>query len=521
MTKEYRFRKEDAQSSRRALDRTYGWLKREVAKEQSTPQLRQRIGGTEVAPASGEYLDNIDPATSEVLCKVPRGSKADVDAAVAAASKAQKAWAATPLAKRCAILAKAADIIERDAERLVKLESGDTGKPVKLASSLDIPRAARNFRFYSEYLLTRKEPEFEDGAWIHKTMRNPVGVIGLVTPWNLPLYLLTWKVAPALGLGNAVVAKPSEMTPRTADALADILDEAGLPAGLYNVVHGLGPEAGEPLVSHPHIDAVSFTGGTATGKRVALAAAGKKLSLELGGKNPAVVFADCDLDAAVAGTVRGGFTNGGQICLCTSRILVEESIFPEFQKKFVAAVKNLKVGDPRDATTDVGPLVSQAHREKVEGYLALARKEGKILCGGERPKLHGGFAKGSFLTPAVVVDVRQDSRCVQEEVFGPVVTLQPFSSEDEALALANDVPYGLSSSVWTKDLTKASRVAARIESGLVWINSWLVRDLRVPFGGVKASGIGREGGEWSVDFYSEAKSVTFPAPPAKPAPRKR
>lgn len=497
--------------AKRDRERAAAFLHKNLAPDgTSIPRLAQRIGGASLRPASNLYLDNVNPATGDVLCKVPRGNAEDVDAAVLSATKAQPAWAALSLAQRCTILDRVADLIEADIPRLARLESEDTGKPIKLSSSLDIPRAARNFRFYAKFLRERKEPEFRSDGFVHTTMRSPVGVVALVTPWNLPLYLLTWKVAPALGLGNAVVAKPSELTPRTADALADILREAGVPDGVYNVVQGYGPEAGEPLIRHPAVRAVSFTGGTSTGARVAQAAAAgtspKKLSLELGGKNPALVFADCDLDAAVAGAVRGGYTNGGQICLCTSRVLVEAAIAPEFTRRLQERVQALKVGDPLDPTTDVGSLSSAAHREKVEGYLALARSEATILCGGERVPERSG----AFLTPAILTNVHQDSRLVQEEIFGPVVTLQTFTGEDEAIRLANGVRYGLTSTVWTQDAVKAQRVAARLETGMVWINCWLVRDLATAFGGVKDSGVGREGGEWSVDFYSEARNVTRP-----------
>ncbi|MEK6984846.1 MAG: aldehyde dehydrogenase [Candidatus Thermoplasmatota archaeon] len=501
----------DREVAQRDLARAYGHAKRDVQAE-SVPRLSQRIGGRKMAPASGAYLDNVDPARNVVLCKVPRGNAEDVDAAVVAATKAQPSWASLELAERCRILRRTAELIERDLDRLARMESEDTGKPIRLARTLDIPRAARNFRFYADFLEQRTEPEFHSDGWVHSTSRTPVGVVGLVTPWNLPLYLLTWKVAPALGLGNAVVAKPSELTPRTADALADLLAEAGLPDGLYNVVQGLGPEAGDPLIRNPDVRAVSFTGGTATGAKVAQAAASgppKKLSLELGGKNPAVVFADCDLDAAVAGVVRGGFTNGGQVCLCTSRVLVEQSLLAKFLSKLEAAVKALKVGDPRDEATDIGPLNSLAHRTKVEGYLDLARKEAKVFCGGDRPTIAGELADGAFLTPALVTGVVQESRLIQEEIFGPVVTVQSFRDEAEAIALANGVRYGLTATVWTKDATKARRVAERLETGMVWVNCWLVRDLATAFGGSKESGVGREGGEWSVDFYSEAKNITM------------
>lgn len=479
------------------------------AKSDGPEVLAHRIGGRKAPPHNALFLDKTDPARNKVLCQVPRGSKPDVDAAVAAAKAAQPGWAATPLAKRCAILRHAAQLIERDMDRLVRMESEDTGKPVKLAGSLDIPRAARNFRFFADFLEARKEPEQPaTPGFRNETHRVPVGVVGLVTPWNLPLYLLTWKVAPALGLGNAVVAKPSELTPRTADALADILREAGVPDGVYNVVHGLGPEAGEPLVAHPDVRAVSFTGGTATGAKVAAAAGPKKLSLELGGKNASLVFADCDLEDTVKGVARAAFTNQGQICLCGSRILVERSLFPEFTRRLAEHVAGLKVGDPQDPSTDLGSLISQQHRAKVETYLEVARDEGaRFHVGGGRPDLPGSLANGAYLQPAVLSGLGQDSPLVQEEVFGPVVTVQPFASEEDAVRLANDVRYGLAATVWSKDSKKAQRVAERLDTGMVWVNCWLVRDLSVPFGGVKDSGFGREGGEWSVDFYSEARNI--------------
>ena len=479
-------------------------------------KLGNHIGGQVHFSKTGQgvILDR-NPATGEIIATMPRSGKTDVDAAVAAARRAQPAWGATPLRERCAILAKAADLIESRLMDLARLESMDTGKAIRLSSTLDIPRAVSNFRFFSEFAAEEATERHAMEGHDNYTVRSPVGVVGLITPWNLPLYLLSWKVAPALAMGNAVVAKPSELTPLSADSLGHILKEAGLPDGVFNVVHGYGGEAGQALVEHPEVRAISFTGGTASGRKVAAAAAPhlKKLSLELGGKNPTIVFADCDLEATVEGVARSAFLNTGQICLCGSRILVEGGIEAEFTKRLVARAKAMKVGDPLDPTTEQGSLVSPEHRAKVESYLQIAKEEGgRILCGGRRPELTGKEAGGAFLEPTVIVGLGQTSRCVQEEIFGPVITVQPFADEAEAVALANGVKYGLAASVWSRDLVKAQRVAEALESGMVWVNCWLVRDLRVPFGGMKESGVGREGGRHSLDFFSEPRNICVKRP---------
>lgn len=471
--------------------------------ETVTAEAANLIGGRFLAAADGRSLENVNPATGEVIGQVPRSGLQDVAAAVAAAKAAQPGWAALGMDARCAVLDRIADALERESEALAVMETRDTGKPITTSRTVDIPRAVRNFRFFADFARTHRDEEhpMEDGY--NRTLRKPVGVVGLITPWNLPLYLLSWKVAPALAMGNAVVAKPSELTPSTATALGRIAREAGLPDGVLNIVHGLGPEAGQAVLEHPDVGAISFTGGTATGRHVTATAAPlfKKLSLELGGKNATVVFGDCDLEAAVAGAVRAGFTNTGQVCLCGSRVLVEEGLYPAFVERLREVVAAMKVGDPMDPETRLGALVSEAHRDKVASYIGLARREGTVT-GGER--LPG---PGAFLVPAVVTGVAQTSRCVQEEIFGPVVTVQPFSDEAEAVRLANDVPYGLSASVWTPDAERAQRVAEALDVGMVWINDWLVRDLRVPFGGVKQSGVGREGGKWSLEFFSEAVNI--------------
>jgi aminomuconate-semialdehyde/2-hydroxymuconate-6-semialdehyde dehydrogenase len=464
------------------------------------------IGGRFVEAASGRWLDDYEPATGQPLTKVARGDAADVERAVEAAGKST--WHEIPVAERAEVLERIADEIEARLEDFASLESMDTGKPLSLARGVDIPRAIHNFRFFAGLARHHQDGSAEMADAINYTVRHPVGTVALITPWNLPIYLLSWKVAPALAMGNAIVAKPSELTPLTADALASVIDAVGLPAGAFNLLHGLGPEVGAPLTAHDAVGAISFTGGTATGERVAAAAGFKKLSLELGGKNATVVFDDADLDEAVAGSIRAGFSNQGEICLCGSRLLVQRGIYEDFRRRFVDATSRLLVGDPADPGTRVGALISAAHREKVEGYLKLAAEEGgAILCGGSHPELAEEFQGGWFLDPAVIDGLAIDSRCATEEIFGPVVTLHPFETEDDAVRMANATRYGLSASVWTQDLGRAHRFSRRLRCGMVWVNTWLHRDLRVPFGGVKQSGVGREGGKWSLEFFSEAQNV--------------
>lgn len=474
--------------------------------------VKNFIGGRFV-PARGEgWIDDLEPATGEVIARVADSDARDVDDAVEAARAAFPAWSGMAVEERSKMLLDLAGLVESHFDELVDLESEDSGKPVSLARSLDIPRAILNLRFFATAVLhASTEAHVNDGRAINYTLRRPVGVAGLISPWNLPLYLLTWKIAPAIATGNTVVAKPSELTPLTANRLAELVVESSMPAGVVNIVHGIGARVGEPIVGHPDVPLVSFTGGTATGARVASVAAPmfKKLSLELGGKNPTVVFADANLDEAVAGSVRAAFANQGEICLCGSRIFVERSIHDAFVERFVEEARKLRVGDPADPETTVGALISKAHRAKVESYVELARKEGgEVRCGGVRPsnlpeRVRGGF----FLEPAVVSGLGIDCRVLQDEIFGPVVTITPFDGEAEAVAFANATRYGLSSSVWTTNLDRAHRVAAAIDSGTVWINTWLMRDLRVPFGGMKQSGVGREGGRDSLEFFTEAKNV--------------
>ena len=469
-------------------------------------RLANFVGGELVAPAGGKYFDDIEPGTGGIIAEVPDSDERDVDAAVQAAARAFPSWSATAAPERSRLLLRVADLIERDLEQLAVFEARDSGKPVSLARKLDIPRAVANFRFFATAILHQaSEAHVTDNAALNYTLRQPLGVAGLISPWNLPLYLLSWKIAPAIASGNTVVAKPSELTPITAKLLSDIAAEAGVPPGVINIVHGYGPKAGQAITAHPAIRAISFTGGTTTGAKVAATAAPmfKKLSLELGGKNPNVIFADADLKEAVATSIRSSFWNQGEICLCGSRIFVERSVYQEFCEEFVAATKKLRVGDPLDDSTDVGALISEAHMQKVLRYIDLGRQEkGTIATGGHRVD-----RSGFFVEPTVITGLGCECRVMQEEIFGPVVTITPFDSEEQATAFANSTRYGLSASLWTRDLQRAHRVAAALDSGTVWINTWLLRDLRVPFGGMKESGVGREGGFESLNFFTEAKNV--------------
>ena len=473
------------------------------------------IGGRLVEPSGGSYLDVFEPATGQAYARVAAGDAQDAEAAIEAARKAFPAWAATPAAERSRLLLAIADGIAASREELARLESVDTGKPIALARSVDIPRAEANLRFFATAILHgQSELHATDLDVLNYTLRRPAGVAVCISPWNLPLYLLTWKVAPALAAGCTVVAKPSEITPMTALHLAKISNAAGLPPGVLNIVHGTGAAVGPALTGHPVVKAISFTGSTATGSSIAAHAAPKlkKLALELGGKNANLVFADADLDAAVTGSVRAAFTNQGQVCHCGSRILIERPLFEPFVERFVAAAGALKVGDPLEERTEQGAVVSRAHYEKILGYLKLAREEGgEFLTGGEPAEPPNARCKdGWFVKPTVVAGLPATCRTNQEEIFGPVVTVAPFDREDEGVAVANGTPYGLSAVVWTRDLARAHRVAERLETGVVWVNTWMHRDLRVPFGGIKASGVGREGGTEALHFFTEPKTVAIP-----------
>jgi aminomuconate-semialdehyde/2-hydroxymuconate-6-semialdehyde dehydrogenase len=474
-------------------------------------QLLNYINGNLTEPTSKTYLDNIEPATGKVFSYVPDSDERDVQAAYEAAKNAFPAWSRTPLENRMMILMRIADGIEKNMEEFVKAESQDNGKPLKLARAVDIPRAISNFRFYASAVQHfASESHQMPGVGINYTLRQPIGVVGCISPWNLPLYLFSWKIAPALATGNCVVAKPSEITPYTAFLLSKVCIEAGLPAGVLNIVHGLGNKVGQAIIEHKNIKAISFTGGTETGKRIAATAAPmfKKLSLELGGKNPTIVFDDCNFEETVKSIVTASFSNQGEICLCGSRIFVHQNIYEKFKIAFVERVKSLKVGDPNDDTSNLGAIVSKQHQQKILSYIQLALEEGgTILCGGTEIKLEDRCANGYFVAPTVIDGLSYDCRTNQEEIFGPVVTLTPFDIEEEVLMMANSVQYGLSATIWTSDLTRAHRIAENIEAGIIWINSWLVRDLRTPFGGIKTSGVGREGGWEAMRFFTEAKNV--------------
>lgn len=473
--------------------------------------IENYIGGEMVEPASGEYLKNFDPSTGTVYSQIADSDDRDVHLAVEAAKAAFPAWSNTSAEARHDILMRLVALIERDLEPLAFAESVDNGKPVSLARVVDIPRAVSNFKFYATAAMhTANESHDTVGQAINYTLRQPLGVVGCISPWNLPLYLFTWKIAPAIAAGCTVVAKPSEVTPMTAYLLSKLCIEAGLPPGVLNIVHGLGPKVGSAIVAHKDVKAISFTGGTETGEEIARVAAPmfKKLSLELGGKNPNIIFADCNYEEMLATTVRSSFSNQGEICLCGSRIFVERPIYEQFKGDFISRVSALKIGDPLDADTDVGAIVSKPHFDKIMSYIDLAGTEGgQVLTGGNVVNPGGRCAGGWFIEPTVIDGLAYDCRTNQEEIFGPVVTIMPFDTEPEVLRYANSVRYGLSATVWTENLSRAHRVAARLESGIVWINCWLLRDLRTPFGGMKDSGIGREGGFEALRFFTEEKNV--------------
>ncbi|MCP4462676.1 MAG: aldehyde dehydrogenase [Planctomycetaceae bacterium] len=472
--------------------------------------IKNYIDGQLLDPASGNYLENVNPAIGQVYSQVPNSQLDDIDAAVQSAEKAFPKWAGMAASQRAEILRRLADLIDQNRERLVTAESDDNGKPMRLARAVDIPRVSANIRFYAGLSegFASESHAMPDG--INYTLRQPLGVVGVISPWNLPLYLLSWKIAPALAIGNCVVAKPSEVTPMTAYLFSELCIEAGMPPGVLNVVHGGGATTGDAMLTHPGIKAISFTGGTETGEHIARTVAPqfKKFSLELGGKNPNVVFADCDYERTLATSLQAAFANQGQICLCGSRILVQKSLHERFVNDFVSRAKAMKVGDPHEPDSDLGAVVSQPHQQKILQCIETAQQEGgELHCGGSAITVEGRCADGFFIQPTVFTGLSNESQTNQQEIFGPVVTIQSFEDEDQAIALANGTRYGLSSSIWTSDISRGHRMAARINTGVVWINTWMVRDLRTPFGGMKSSGTGREGGQESLRFFTEPKNV--------------
>ena len=470
------------------------------------------INGVFVDAIDGETLTNLNPATGQTIGTIASTKDSDNEEAVKEAASAQEAWSSLDMLERAMWLDRLADGLEARKEELAHRESRDTGKPLALARRVDAQRSVDNFRFFADFARTQEPEVFEMRDATNFVHRNPVGTVGLITPWNLPLYLLSWKVAPALLMGNTVVAKPSELTPLTANLMCEVASEIGLPTGVLNVVHGYGPEVGQAILDHPSIRAISFTGGTATGRHVAASAAPmfKKLSLELGGKNATIILDDADLDVAVNGALRAGFTNGGQVCLCGSRILVHASIAEKFTSKFIQLVDEMICGSPEDESTQIGALISQEHMEKVESYIRLGIEEGgNVLAGGTREMTGqvGPSPEGAFLRPTVIDGLQHTSRTATEEIFGPVVTIHRFESDEEAIEIANSTEYGLAGSIWSNDTDRAHKIAQKIQTGIVWVNTWLHRDLRTPFGGVKNSGLGREGGVWSLGFFSEPLNI--------------
>ena len=474
-------------------------------------KIRNYINGELKAPKSNNYIDNFEPATGKLYSLIPDSDKDDVEEAIQSARDAFKFWSKLKNTERSKWLEKIANRIEERLDELAAAESKDNGKPLWLATTVDIPRARDNFKFYSTAIMhyASESHKTSEGV-INYTLRKPVGVAACISPWNLPLYLFSWKIAPALAAGNTVVAKPSEITPMTAYLLSEICVEVGLPKGVLNIVHGLGRKAGNEMISSDNIDLVSFTGGTKTGEHIAriVAPKFKKMSLELGGKNPNIIFDDCDFDKALKTSLNSSFANQGQICLCGSRILVQRGIYDKFKTAFVDAVDKIKVGNPRSADSRMGAIVSKPHYDKILSYIEIAKEEGgTVLTGGNAITLEGENSEGWFIRPTIIEGLDQQCRTNQEEIFGPVVTIQPFDTIEEALELANCTGYGLASTVWTENLSTAHYVADNIKSGIVWVNCWLLRDLRTPFGGMKNSGVGREGGWEALNFFTEPKNV--------------
>ena len=474
-------------------------------------KIKNYINGEFVNPIQDNWIDNYNPASGEIYSQIPNSTAADVEKAVEAAEKVFPKWSNTTVEERSKILSKIADLILEKLDFLAQAESKDNGKPIALAKQVDIPRAGSNFQFFAN-AITQFSSEAHESIGLNAinfTLRQPIGVVGCISPWNLPLYLFTWKIAPAIAAGNCVVAKPSEVTPMTAYLLGEICNEAGLPNGVLSIVHGLGTTTGQAIVEHPNIKAISFTGGTKTGAHIASIAAPmfKKISLELGGKNPNIIFADCNYEKMLETTVRSSFANQGQICLCGSRILVEESIHEKFKEDFIKKVAQLRVGNPSEKDTNIGALVSKQHLEKVKSYIDIAENEGgKILFGGKKVKVKN-YENGYYLQPTIIEVKDNQCKLNQEEIFGPVVTMMSFKTDEEALTLANDTKYGLSSSLWTNNLNRTMQFSKQLQTGIVWVNTWMLRDLRTPFGGAKESGVGREGGFEALRFFTEPKNI--------------
>jgi aminomuconate-semialdehyde/2-hydroxymuconate-6-semialdehyde dehydrogenase len=474
-------------------------------------KLSNFINGAYCPPINGKYIENYEPATGKVYSLIPDSDAQDVERAVATAEAAFPIWSGMGVEERARILNALSKGIEARMDEFIAAESKDNGKPLSLAKHVDIPRAVSNFHFFATAIEHfASESHQMEGIGFNYTTRKPIGVVGCISPWNLPLYLFSWKIAPALAAGNCVIAKPSEITPYTAYLLGQVAADAGMPAGVLNILHGTGPSVGDAIVKHPKIKAISFTGGTKTGEYIARTAGPmfKKLSLELGGKNPNIIFADCDFDEMLSTTIRSSFANQGQICLCGSRIFIERPIYERFKEAFVHKVSQSKVSFPQDPDAKLGAVVSKPHMEKILSYIELAKEEGgQILCGGQRKFLDGDYAEGYYIEPTIIEGLHYQCRTNQEEIFGPVVTITPFDTEAEVLEMANSTQYGLAATVWTSDLKRAHRVADLVQAGIVWVNAWLVRDLRTPFGGVKASGVGREGGWEAMRFFTEAKNI--------------
>ena len=474
-------------------------------------EIQNFINGEWRDANSGKKMEVVDPSRGSVYGQLSFSDSSDVKDAIHAAKNAYPEWSKMSISKRSQLMMKLADLIDENADSLIKAESLDNGKPLKLAKHVDIPRASANIRFYAQAIGQFHGDSYmmDDGS-VNYTSYESLGVVTCISPWNLPLYLFTWKIAPALATGNTIVAKPSEVTPYTAYLFSKLFKEAGFPKGVLNIINGIGSEVGEELVKNENIKAVSFTGSTRTGEIISESVAGafKKVSLEMGGKNPNVIFEDCDYDKMLSTTVHSSFSNQGQICLCGSRILVEKSLAPKFLKDFVEKAKELKVGPPSESDTKVGAIVSKEHYSKILKYIGIAKEEGgEILCGGNAIHPEGDYKNGYYIEPTIIVNLNQQCRTNQEEVFGPVVSVDTFETIDEAIEKANSTKYGLSATVWTKDTSKALRASREIQAGIVWVNCWLKRDLRTPFGGVKNSGVGREGGMDALKFFTEVKNT--------------